>query len=43
MVPIPNARLAGFVDVTVGSVVSEFAPVVKVHTKFVASGISAEL
>ena len=33
----------GFVDVTVGSVVSEFAPVVKVHTKFVASGASAEL
>ena len=37
------ARLAGFVKITLGAVVSESALVTKVHTKSFARGISAAL
>ena len=37
----PMAALAGFVEVTVGAVVSAVAPVVKLHTKSLASALPA--
>jgi hypothetical protein len=43
LVATPTARLIGFVDRTVGAVVSESALVVKVHTKSLVSGTSPAL
>lgn len=43
LVATPEAALAGFVELTNGAVVSVPAPVVKVHTKLLASGTSATL
>lgn len=38
-IPTPTAPFAGFVEVTVGAVVSVVVPVVKVHTKLPANAL----